>query len=270
MANSGQIIFPYGDAPDTPPSGKVVIYVKSDKNIYYKTDDGNEHPFSATVSGTVTHGYLLGLLTDDHPQYHTDARGDVRYYTQAQIDALITTISGKLDDHNEMNNLDYASSGHTGFQPAGDYLLTTGDGTTLSGIAYIDADDVYYYDTTRDKDLGVAVIEIGCGRNSTSTTDQYLRTFNGTPMNLTGIALPFDATLVGMSMSGASNSQTWTAQVGKNDVATVLDSLTITNSYENHSWSKDTDFSAGDRIQVYMSGTNINNPQVRLYFRRTK
>jgi hypothetical protein len=240
--------------------------------------------YGATASGIVDHGNLSGLGDDDHPQYHNDLRGDLRYYTQEQIDAIITTISGQLDDHSELNGL--GNDDHTQYLladgtrslsnnwNAGDYSITAkeyyGDGATLSGISYVDGDDVYFYDTTRSKDLGVAVLEIGCGRNSANTTDQYLRTFNGTPMNQTGVALPFDATLVGMSMSGQSNTQTWTAQVGKNDLATVEDSLTITNAYENHTWSKDTDFSAGDRIQVYLSGTNINYPQVRLYFRRTK
>lgn len=37
------------------------------------------------------HGGLTGLSDDDHAQYHNDARGDARYYTQGQID---TTISG--------------------------------------------------------------------------------------------------------------------------------------------------------------------------------
>ena len=33
------------------------------------------------------HSVLNNLDADDHPQYHTDERGDSRYYTQAQIDA---------------------------------------------------------------------------------------------------------------------------------------------------------------------------------------
>jgi hypothetical protein len=33
--------------------------------------------------GVTDHGALTGLGDDDHPQYHTDARGDVRYYTKA-------------------------------------------------------------------------------------------------------------------------------------------------------------------------------------------
>lgn len=35
--------------------------------------------------------------------------------------------SGEIVDHSALNNLDYASSGHTGFQPAGDYLTEETD-----------------------------------------------------------------------------------------------------------------------------------------------
>lgn len=42
----------------------------------------------AAAGGVSDHGGLTGLTDDDHTQYHTDARGDARYYTQAQVDAL--------------------------------------------------------------------------------------------------------------------------------------------------------------------------------------
>ncbi len=35
------------------------------------------------------HGDLIGLGDDDHTIYHNDARGDVRYYTQTQVDNLV-------------------------------------------------------------------------------------------------------------------------------------------------------------------------------------
>lgn len=38
-------------------------------------------------SGVNDHGALTGLADDDHLQYHTDARGDARYHTQATVDA---------------------------------------------------------------------------------------------------------------------------------------------------------------------------------------
>lgn len=45
-------------------------------------------------AGVTDHGALSGLSDDDHPQYHTDARGDARYYTKAQVD---TSLAGKAD-----------------------------------------------------------------------------------------------------------------------------------------------------------------------------
>lgn len=41
------------------------------------------------------HGGLTGLSDDDHTQYHNDARGDARYYTKAEVDA-ITGSSGSF------------------------------------------------------------------------------------------------------------------------------------------------------------------------------
>jgi len=47
--------------------------------------------------GTTDHGLLDGpsLLDDDHPQYHTDSRGDARYYRESEVDVL---LDGKSDD----------------------------------------------------------------------------------------------------------------------------------------------------------------------------
>lgn len=47
-----------------------------------------------TVLNTIVtdHGDLTGLTGDDHLQYHNDARGDIRYYTKALLDA------GQLDN----------------------------------------------------------------------------------------------------------------------------------------------------------------------------
>jgi hypothetical protein len=42
--------------------------------------------------GVTDHGALTGLTDDDHSQYHTDARGDARYYTKTQIDS---SLAGK-------------------------------------------------------------------------------------------------------------------------------------------------------------------------------
>ena len=45
-----------------------------------------------TAVAGIDHGALSGLGDDDHTQYHTDARGDARYYTETELDA------GQLDN----------------------------------------------------------------------------------------------------------------------------------------------------------------------------
>ena len=179
-------------------------------------------------------------------------------------------IAGNLLNIDHLDDVDTTTTAPS----VGDTLEWDGNNwvPVASGVSspFVLDGDVYFVDSTRgDKELGVAIIEVGAGRNSSATTNQYLRTFNGTLMNQTGIPLPYDTTLVGMTMAGSSNTQSWTAQVRKNGSATVLDSLSITNAYENHDWTRNTDFTAGDRVQIYLSGTSISYPQVRLYFRRT-
>jgi hypothetical protein len=44
-----------------------------------------------TGGGVTDHGQLTGLADDDHNQYHTNARGDARYYTRTALD------TGQLD-----------------------------------------------------------------------------------------------------------------------------------------------------------------------------
>jgi len=51
-----------------------------------------------------------------------------------------TTTTSGISNHSELNELDYADSGHTGFQPAGAYT-TVSDLTTLSGQLQDDIDN---------------------------------------------------------------------------------------------------------------------------------
>ncbi len=84
---------------------------------------------------------------------------------------------------------------------------------------------------------------------------------------MNGFSLPWDATLVAISLAGES-VQTYTIEVRRNDVATVIDSITMTAAREVHDATKNTDFNEGDRIQFYCNGTSIDRPLVTAYFRR--
>jgi hypothetical protein len=74
-----------------------------DTNLNIKINTASGTLQSQISNLTKDHGSLDGLSDDDHPQYHTDARGDIRYYTKAQTDTIsgalntkITTLSGAL------------------------------------------------------------------------------------------------------------------------------------------------------------------------------
>ena len=116
-----------------------------------KSDTGHTHDdryYTESEVDTIS-GSLNTKIDGKADTVHTH---DDRYYTETEIDGIITTISGKLDDHDELNNLDYASAGHTGFQPAGDYVtdteMTTISGNIVSQIPTTAAEIIYDGDET--------------------------------------------------------------------------------------------------------------------------
>lgn len=60
--------------------------------------------------GVTRHGALSDLDVDDHPQYHTNERGDARYYTKTQTVAAINTAVTSSSE------LDRDRTKHTGTQ----------------------------------------------------------------------------------------------------------------------------------------------------------
>ncbi len=56
--------------------------------------------------GVTDHGALSGLLDDDHPQYHNDARGDFRYYLKAAVDSAIASAvaAASVEDRKRANH----------------------------------------------------------------------------------------------------------------------------------------------------------------------
>jgi hypothetical protein len=128
--------------------------------------------------------------------------------------------------------------------------------------------DIYYYDNVRGKSLGVSIIQQDAGRNNSNVTNQFLRSEGDVPTNQNGFVLPWNATLVSMSMSGKLNTQTWSVEVRKNGGGIAQDTLTITNQYSNYNEINNIDFNAGDRIMLYCSGTSVDYPYASLFFRR--
>ena len=111
----------------------VIQLVKvADKQVQVVTMGTQGPPGAGGGGGSSDHGALTGLADDDHPQYHDDARGDVRYYTRPQADTL---LGGKADSAHTHSIADT-----TGLQTALDgkaaasHAHVTGDVPGLQGL----------------------------------------------------------------------------------------------------------------------------------------
>ena len=71
---------------------EVIQLVKLEEKKIEVVTVGTQGPPGTGGSGSSDHGALAGLENDDHPQYHTDARGDARYYTKSQMDGALALI----------------------------------------------------------------------------------------------------------------------------------------------------------------------------------
>ena len=58
----------------------------------------NNNLWALETVGVTVHGALSGLTVDDHPQYLTEGRGDVRYPSQAAFDAHTTDLPIHFED----------------------------------------------------------------------------------------------------------------------------------------------------------------------------
>lgn len=60
--------------------------------------------------GVTDHGALTGLGDDDHPQYHNNARGDARYYLQAQVDSALAGKANSSHTHPSSQITDFGAA----------------------------------------------------------------------------------------------------------------------------------------------------------------
>jgi hypothetical protein len=87
----------------------------------YLRGDGSWATPAGGGGGVTDHGALTGLTDDDHSIYHTDARGDARYYTQTAADALLDAKASTGHTHG-VADLDTTGT-------ASDLTYLRGDGT---------------------------------------------------------------------------------------------------------------------------------------------
>lgn len=199
---------------------------------------------------------------------------------QGQINALVGLESGDISDIKQrltdaINSLESGISSEAITREQADQNLQSQINLVESGLNYVEthmyisSGELVYVDPTRsNKILSSALTMASFGRNATQVTNTYLE-FVTIFSNLSGFILPYNATLVGIGMAGTYGTlQTWTLEVRRNNSVTVVGSLTATNVDKNYSWALNSDFNAGDVVQVYLNGNSISRPSATIYFRR--
>lgn len=81
----GSVIFETANTYSNTPKARIR---STDTGANYVDFRGTQ-PYAPAAGTASAHGLLSGLSNDDHLQYHTDARGDARYYTKAESDLLM-------------------------------------------------------------------------------------------------------------------------------------------------------------------------------------
>jgi hypothetical protein len=54
---------------------------------------------------TIDHGTIQGLGDDDHLQYHNDTRGDIRYFTKAQVITISGFLQSEIDTKSDIGHI---------------------------------------------------------------------------------------------------------------------------------------------------------------------
>jgi len=130
------------------------------------------------------------------------------------------------------------------------HVWYTGCGLTAPGADVLGDDDMSSFSMGRDDNV----------------TDSYLETEGSVPSNLAGHVVPWDATIVAIT-AATEGTETWVAEVRKNGSPAVIASLTMTAVTKNQA-VYGVSVSAGDELQIFCNGTDINRPVVTVYLRK--
>lgn len=186
-----------------------------------KTNGSGKLGASFILQTDIDHGSISGLADDDHGQYHTDARGDIRYFQKSEFinastgapDAakpVKTNASGKIASsfidlsgllHNDLGTIQ-------GGTAAEYYHLTSAQHTSLTGA--VDASSLHNHNTQY---YTKAQMDISLG-NKADSTAVILR--DGTQAMLAALAMGgFKITSLGTpTLSGDASTKQYVDDLG--------------------------------------------------------
>ncbi len=186
---------------------------------------------TGTGGGVSDHGALTGLDENDHPQYGQladteSASGVWDFSTGLTVSGIPVDISGSTADHSVLNNLDFASSGHTGFASGADTSALAASGVVTDANVTTNAADIAVLTTSglaQDAELltvsghlqtqidaveasDVGAITVSGGSDITGTID-FVGS-NGVNVSAAGNTITFDGQGVPGGGGGGGGSST--------------------------------------------------------------
>ena len=236
-----------------------LLYNTDEEKMYLNTASGfkkipsidtNSIDFWGATGNTGSNAATHFLGTTDLQDFliKTDNSERIRIGATGNIGINNTTPSAQLDIESTAVPLRIQPSAST---PTG----------TESGQIFMGDDGILYtYDATRMKWLSIDRTMIGWGMNSATTTNTYLRQFNGASSDNTGWRMLRNGTITGISaQTNAAN--TWTLEIRKNDGAIPITALVITAADGNQDATLNVDFNEGEFLQAYCNGIAVEYPE---------
>jgi len=122
--------------------------------------------------------------------------------------------------------------------------------------------DLYVYDGNRECWVGVAERSIS-GWSGQLVAHSYLSNAG----NLTSEVLPFKCVLVGMTAT-SERGVVWTAEIHTNNSSVSGAAVGVGEDGRGFRGDLNIEFNAGDRIQFFVNGHNIDRPKIEAIFRK--
>ena len=178
------------------------------------------------------------------PDYHSpDGPPE---FKPVDCDNLFETLMSKVDKPHEHMHI------------IAELLCKALAGTGNGNIEYVDGIPMHP-DPDRGKTLSLSRPLIQASTHGNSKCNIYLRIGGDVPSaGKQGMLLPRKATITGIWAKSRSTS-TWTIEARRNGVSLTLASATITGG-KGSATNIDIDLDAGDHLQIYASGMDIDFP----------
>lgn len=218
----------------TPSTGFVTVFADTDKKLKQKDSTGTVTDLTATGGGggVTDHGALTGLWDDDHTQYHTDARGDVRYYTKSQVD---TSLSSKVDSNTTVTG---ATKTKITYDAKG--LVTDGSDATTADIA--DSTNKRYVTDAQLTVIGnTSGTNTGDETNATIKSKLGITTLSGSNtgdqtsiVGITGTTAQFNTALTDGDFATLAGTEALTNKEVVRRVSSVASTATLTPVYGSY------------------------------------